>query len=72
MTKIDIIQMTERCIEEIEQLRKQIEILAPKADAYDKISIVLNLFPQRSLGNREDIVWRLKKQIKTLQEETNQ
>lgn len=69
MTDRDVIQMAQRCIEEIKTLRAQVAELAPKAHAYDSISQVLDLLPKPSQGYGEDIVWRLQKQIDELRAE---
>lgn len=66
MTKNDTIDMIQRCIEEIRQLRGEIARLAPKADAYDAITSILSLLPKPTQGAGEDIVWRLLKQIDEL------
>ncbi|MGK2908789.1 MAG: hypothetical protein ACSLE1_03170 [Sphingobium sp.] len=66
MTDKDVIDMTQRCIEEISMLRDEVARLAPKADAYDAITSILGLLPRPSQGYGEDIVWRLKKQIAEL------
>lgn len=67
MTDNDVIDMVQRCIEEISMLRAANAELAPKAEAYDTIRSILNLLPRPATGYGEDIVWRLKKQIAELQ-----
>lgn len=67
MTDQDAIQMIERCISEIEMLRRANAEFAPKAHAYDAITQILGLIPGPSQGYAEDIVWRLRKQIEELQ-----
>lgn len=64
----EAIQMMNRSIHEIEELRRRIDVLAPKADAYDKLSIVLDLLPKPSMGYGQDLVYILKNRIKELQE----
>lgn len=61
------IEMMERCIHEIEDLRRQVERLEPKAHAYDSVATVLRLLPQPPQGYGEDLVWRLRKAIGELQ-----
>lgn len=62
-------QMMQRCVEEIKTLRRINAELAPKAEAYDMLRQVLNLLPQPSQGFGEDLVWRLEKAIKDIDEE---
>lgn len=60
-------EMVQRCISEIEGLRRQIERLAPKAAAYDCISQILGLLPQSSMmGAGEDVLWRLRMKLEEL------
>lgn len=63
----EAIEMMQRCASEITDLRRQIEVLAPKADAYDNLATVLNLLPKRSQGMGLDLVWDLKKRIEELE-----
>lgn len=64
MNDKQVIDMAQRCIEEIEQLRRVNAALAPKAEAYDLLKSVVDLIPCRNnRGEGEDIVWRLKRQI---------
>lgn len=62
----EFLQMAARCRDEIKDLRGVIGRLSPKAEAYDAISTVLGLLPQRSQGMSEDLVWRLDKRIAEL------
>lgn len=65
-------EMMNRCVSEITSLRRQIDTLAPKADAYDSITTILRLLPRPSQGYGEDLVWALKKRIDELAKaETN-
>lgn len=66
MTNSEGIEMMSRCREEIRSLRKTIDHLKPKADAYDNIVIVLGLLPRQSVGMGEDLVWVLDKRIREL------
>ena len=61
------IQMMQRCREEIVTLRRHIDHLAPKAEAYDAITSILGLLPRQSQGHSEDLAWRLEKEIVELQ-----
>lgn len=67
MKDAEAIQMMRRASEEIRQLRHQIEVLAPKAHAYDTLSSVLQLLPKPSQGFGEDFAWRLDKRIQELE-----
>lgn len=68
----DVIQMAQRCAEEIKSLRRIIAELEPKAEAYDTLRSVLNLMPRPSVGMTEDLVWRLEKQIAELIKNQNE
>lgn len=72
MTDKDTIDMIQRCIEEIEMLRRENDRLRPKAEAYGAITAILGLLPQPTQGYSEDIVWRLRKQIEELQPKPNE
>ena len=61
------VQMMQRCVEEIKQLRRINAELAPKADAYDSLRQVLKMVPQPSQGYGEDLVRRLEKEIADIQ-----
>lgn len=63
----DAIQMMQRCREEIITLRRQIDRLAPKAEAYDAITAILGMIPRPSQGYGEDLAWRLEKEIAEIQ-----
>ncbi|MBY2992482.1 hypothetical protein HF272_13690 [Rhizobium leguminosarum] len=64
----EFVQMAQRCRDEVKDLRAVIDRLQPKADAYDNIAAVLRLLPRPSQGMSEDLVWRLEKRIRELQE----
>lgn len=64
----DALEMMGRCVEEITQLRRRIDELAPKAEAYDMIRIMLLGQPEPgSMG--EDVVWQLENRIRELEKE---
>jgi len=67
MKDADAIQMMMRCREEIVSLRRQIDRLAPKAEAYDAMTSILGMIPRPSQGFGEDLAWRLEKEIAELQ-----
>ena len=62
----EALEMMNRCKHEIIGLRRQIYQLTPKADAYDKLAIVLGLLPRQSVGMGEDLVWIIDKRIREL------
>ncbi|RXT29357.1 hypothetical protein B5P46_11795 [Rhizobium leguminosarum] len=64
----EFIQMAQRCAAEIKDLRNLVGRLSPKADAYDAICTILGLLPQRSQGMSDDLMWRIEKRIRELQE----
>ncbi len=60
----EAIEMMQRCSSEIKSLRRQVEALAPKAEAYDVLSLAINtMAPRRSVGMGEDVAWLLDKKI---------
>lgn len=67
-TKGNVASMAERAADEIESLRRVNDALAPKAHAYDMISIILGLLPQRSQGMGEDMAWKLRRRAAELRE----
>lgn len=52
----EALEMMNRCKHEIMDLRAQIDRLTPKADAYDKLAIVLGLLPRQSVGMARALV----------------
>lgn len=66
ITNQEAIDMMERCKQEIKNLRSMISYLQPKADAYDNLSAVLRLLPQKSMGMGEDITYRIDERIREL------
>lgn len=65
----EVIKMMERCANEIRSLRKEVDRLAPQAEAYNLVRDVVNLIPKASRGYGEDLVWLLENKIKELQAE---
>lgn len=66
-------QMMKRCKEEITQLRNQISSLQPKADAYERVSQVLDLIlPQQPMACQEDVLWIINREIDKLTKETEE
>lgn len=64
--KAELIQMMQRCREEIRSLRARLAVVEPKAEAYDNLAAVLRLLPQPPMSYGEDLVWRLEKRIEEL------
>lgn len=61
------IDMLRRASDEIKSLRRQIDHLAPKAEAYDALVALIGMFPRPPQGYGEDVVWRLEQAISELQ-----
>lgn len=61
-----MIEMMNRCKEEIRSLRAVIDRLKPKAEAYDNLATLLRLLPQPGVAMGEDVVWILDKRIREL------
>lgn len=69
MTEQEAIKMMRRCKNEIAALRREIDCLRPKADAYNSIAQVLSLLPQpSSMSMGEDMVWMLDQRIREIEE----
>lgn len=64
----EAIQMMRRSSSEIKDLRAQCDRLAPKAQAYDLLTKILDLLPGRSQGYTEDLAYALDKRIKELED----
>jgi hypothetical protein len=67
MRDSEAIQMMKRASDEIKTLRRTIDQLAPKADAYDAIRQIQDLMPRRTQGMSEDVAWLLDRRIKELE-----
>jgi hypothetical protein len=65
----EMIEMAKRASSEIKDLRRNVERLAPKADAYDTLRQVLDMAPRRSQSMSEDVAWRLDQRVEQLLEE---
>jgi hypothetical protein len=66
VTDKEFIDMAERASAEIKMLRRMNADIAPKADAYDHLTAVIRLLPQRSQGFSEDLAWALDKRVSEL------
>lgn len=64
----EAIEMMQRCKHEIASLRREIDRLRPKAEAYESIAQVLALLPRGSQGMGEDLVWTLDKRIREIEQ----
>jgi hypothetical protein len=62
----EAIEMMARCRDEIRHLRAINARLAPKAEAWDQLTKVLNLLPQPTQGYAEDLAWALDKRIEVM------
>lgn len=67
MTDWEAKEMMQRCKHEFLSLRREIDRLRPKADAYETVAQILALLPRPSVGMSEDLVWVLDKRIKELE-----
>lgn len=67
MNDKEAIEMMRRCKEEISSLRREVERLRPKAEAYDSVAQVLALLPRSSRGEGIDMVWMLDKRIREIE-----
>jgi hypothetical protein len=62
----EYISMMTTCAHEIKSLRRTVADLQPRAEAYDRLSAVIDMFPRRSVGMGEDLAWRLDKRVEEL------
>lgn len=70
MNNHEAIEMMHRCRDEIRMLRRHIDALTPKAEAYDVLAKTINaMAPRPSIGMGEDVAWALDKRIAELQKE---
>lgn len=68
MNEQEQIEMMRRCRDEIRQLRAQIAVLAPKAEAYDNMSKLISVaIRQPSEGMGEDVAWQLEKRLSEIE-----
>jgi hypothetical protein len=66
ITKDEFLNVARRSSEEIKALRAQIQFLAPKAQAYDSIVMILGLVPQQRQGMTEDLAFLLDRRVDAL------
>lgn len=62
----EVVQMMQRCIEEMQMQRNVINRISPQAEAYEVIRDIVRMLPKTSQGYGEDLVWQLKKKIEEL------
>lgn len=72
MPRAEAIMMMERCAQEIAGLRRQVEILMPKAEAYDNLTAVLRLLPQPPRACGEDLVHVIRKRMEEMRRVENE
>lgn len=60
----EAIEMARRASDEIKSLRKRIDELAPKAEAYETLRTVLGLLPRPPQGWSEDVAYMLDKRVR--------
>jgi hypothetical protein len=63
MTSEETIELLNQARNEIRGLRREIERLAPRAEAYDGIIRILDLLPRRSQGASVDVAWLIDRAI---------
>jgi hypothetical protein len=68
MNDKEAIEMMRRASDEIKTLRRTIEQLAPKADAYDAIRQMQDMMPRRTQGYGEDVAYLLDRRIKEIED----
>ncbi len=68
MNDKEAIDMMQRCKHEIISLRREIDHLRPRAEAYESVAQVLALLPRKSVGMGEDMVWMLDKRIREVEQ----
>ena len=65
----EFVEMANRCSSEIKMLRSRITTLEPKADAYEKLSAVIDMArPRQGGGMGEDLAWMLDRRVSELAE----
>lgn len=69
MSAQDTIDMMRRTAADIRTLRRTIEVLAPKAEAYDAIITVLGFSARRAETMSEDLASRLEQKAEALEQE---
>ena len=70
MENAEVLQLIRRCTDEIKTLRKQIDHLQPKAEAYDAMLTILRMVPCGGMvGRGEDLVWLLDRKVQEIEHE---
>lgn len=67
MQDTETLQLLRVCREEIVALRRQVDELMPRAEAFESIRQVLGMIPRASGGFSPDILWLLNKRIEEVQ-----
>ena len=73
MNADEAVRLMTLCRDEIRMLRRQIERLTPRAEAYDHLTVALTLLRQRmpaSNGEGLDLAWELDQRIREIQSAT--
>jgi hypothetical protein len=60
------IEMMQRCASEIRALRATIDVLKPRAEAYDNLVAVLRLLPRPSAVMVEDLAYVLDQRVREI------
>ena len=70
MENTEVLQLIRRCTDEIKTLRKQIDYLKPRAEAYEAMLTVLRMVPRGGMiGEGEDLVWSLDRKVREIEHE---
>lgn len=63
----EAIQMMQRCVHELRDMRRMNKELAPAAEAFNVIRKIVHVALPESRGASEDLVWVLEKRIRELE-----
>lgn len=64
----ELMEMMQRCTEEIKGLRRTVDQLRPRAEAYENLAALIDMFPKKSVSMGEDLAWKLDRRIAELKE----
>lgn len=68
MKDSEAIEMMKRARDEIRELRRQVDRLMPKAEAYDSLVVLIGMFPGQSSTMSVDVAAMLDRRIRELEE----
>ena len=67
MQDTETLHLLMKCREEIAALRRQVDELMPRAEAFASIQQILAMIPKSGGIYAEDVLWRLSKHIEEMQ-----